>query len=93
MWHAVLLHKLKMFVTSGLVSGLTSFFLSNRQLCVVLDGTTLQEYPVNGGVSQGSIHDHTLFLLYINYLTVDIICNIAIYVDNSVIRHLIYGIN
>ena len=30
-------------------------FLSNRRLRVVLDGTSLQEYPVNAGVPQGAI--------------------------------------
>ena len=29
-------------------------FLSNRRLRVVLDGTSLQEYPVNAGVPQGA---------------------------------------
>ena len=57
------------------------FFLSNRQFCVVLDGKSSQEYPVNAGVPQGSILGPTLFLLYINDLTDDVICNIAIYAD------------
>ena len=30
-------------------------FLSNRRLRVVLDGTSLQEYPVNAGVPQCAI--------------------------------------
>ena len=63
--------------------GPISSFLSNRQLEVVLDGKSLQEYPVNAGVPQGSILGPTLFLLYINDLLDDVICNIAISADDT----------
>ena len=77
--HAGLLHELKSNGNSGQIFGVISSFLSNRWLRVVLDGKFSQEYPVNAGVSQGSIHGLTLFLLYINDLPDDVICNIAIY--------------
>ena len=47
------------------------------------DGKSSQDYPVNAGVPQTSILGATLFLLYINDLTDDIICNIAIYADDT----------
>ena len=42
-----------------------------------------QEYPLNTGVPQVSILVPTLFLLYLNDLPDDFICNIGIYADNT----------
>ena len=47
---------------------------------MVLDGEYLEEYPINAGGPQGSILGPILFLLYIHD---DVICNIAIYADDT----------
>ena len=82
-WHAGLLHKLKSYGISGQIFGLISSFLSNRRLRVVLDGKSSQEYPVNVGVFQDSILGPTLFLQYINDPPDDVMCDIAIYADDT----------
>ena len=82
-WHAGLLHKLRSYGVSSQIFGLISSFLSNRRLRVVPDGKSSQEYPANVGVPQGSILGPILFLLYINDLLDDVICDIAIYADDT----------
>ena len=97
-WHAGLLQKLKSYGISSQLFRLISSFLSNRRLQVILDGKSSQEYPVNARVAQGFILGPTFFLLYINDLPDDVICNIAINADDAtlysnMIRHLICGNN
>ena len=75
-WYAGLLHKPKSYATSGQIFGLISSFLSSQQLRVVLNEKSSQEYTLNVGVS-------TFFLLYINDLPDDVICNICIYADDT----------
>ena len=82
-WHAGLLHKLRFYGILCQILGLMSSFLSNRRLRVVLNGKSSQEYSVNAGFPQGSILGPTLFLLYINDLPDDVICDIAIYADDT----------
>ena len=81
-WYAGLLHNLESYGISGQIFGLISANRSNRRLRVVLDGKSLQEYPVNAGVPEGSILGPTFFVLYINDLP-DVISNIAICADDT----------
>ena len=52
---------------------------------MVLDGRFSQEYLVHAGVLQGFILGHTLLLLYINDLPDDVVCDIAIYADDTTV--------
>ena len=67
------------------IFGLVSSFLSNRRLRVILDGKSSQEYLVNAGVPQGSILGPPLLLvlLWNNDLPDDVICDTAIYADDT----------
>ena len=67
----------------GQIFGLLSSFLSNRGLWVVLNWKFSKECPVNAGAPRGTLLRPTRLLLYINDLPDDIICNIAIYADDT----------
>ena len=73
----------KCYGISGQIFGLISPFLSNRRVGMVLDGKSSQEYLINARVPQGSILGPTFFLLYINHLPHDVICDIAIYAGDT----------
>ena len=82
-WHAGLLQKPRSWGISSQMFGLISSFLSSGWLRVVLDGKSSQGFPVSARVPQGLILGPTLFLLYINDLPDDVICNIAVYDDDT----------
>ena len=82
-WHAGPVHKLKSYGISSQIFGLISSLIRNIRLRVVMDGKSSKKYQVNAGVPQGSILGPALFLLYINYLPDDVICNIGIYADDT----------
>ena len=50
---------------------------------MVLDEKSSQEYPLNAGVPKVFILGPILFLLHINDLSDTVICNIAIYTDDT----------
>ena len=50
---------------------------------MVLCGKSPQKYPDNAGLFYGSILDTKLFLLCINYLPDDILCNSANKADDA----------
>ena len=59
------------------------FISSVRQLCVLLWGKSLQKFHVNPRVLEDSVLRPTFFLLYINDILDGVICNGAIYGDDT----------
>ena len=79
--HVGHLHRLNYCGISGRLFGVISYFFSNRRFLIVLVAKFSQDYPLNAGVPQGSILGPTNFLLYINDLPDDVLCNI--YADDT----------
>ena len=92
-WHAGLLHNLKFYGISGQIFGLISF-LSNRQLRVVMDGKSSQEYPVMLEFLKApflALHFSLYMLMtFLVMLSVILLSMLMILLSTlSVIRHLI----
>ena len=62
-WNYGFLDKRRSYGISGQKFRLISSFFNNRQLKVVLDRKSSQDYPVKSEVSQGSILGPTFFIL------------------------------
>ena len=94
--HAGLLHKRKSYGISGQILDLISSFLINRQLWVVLDGKSSQEYPVNAVVPWTwrlylSYYTLITFLMMLYVIVLSMLMILLSIL--SVIRHLICGNN
>ena len=97
-WHAGLLHKLRSYEISGQIFGLISSFFSNRQLRVVLDGKTSQEFQLKLEILKGSF-----LVLHFSYYTImNLLMMLSVILLSmlmillltlNMIRHLIYDIN
>ncbi len=84
-WHKSLLSKLPSF---GFYPSLYSFIsssLTGRSVSAVVDGHCSSPKPINSGVPQGSVLSPTLFLLFINDLSVTK-CPIHSYAHDSTLH-------
>jgi len=87
--HDILKQKLKRMGISGLANDILLACLSNREICVDVNGTLSDKLPQNYGIPQGSVLGPLLFNLAIN----DIVsitdnckgCHINLYADDMVL--------
>ncbi len=84
-WHKSLLSKLPSFGFYPSLCSFISSFLLGRSTSAVVDGHCSSSKPINRGVPQGSVLLPTLFLLFINDLSVTN-CPIHSYVDDSTLH-------
>ena len=82
-WHRGLLHKLKAYGFTGNFLHLISSFLSDRHLQVILDGQISKLHGINAGVPQGSLLGPLLFIIFINDLPDNLLCDVTIYADDT----------
>ncbi len=64
-----------------------SSFISGRSISAVVDGHCSSPKPINSGIPQGSVLSPTLFLLFINDLSLSN-CSIHSYADDSTLHFL-----
>ena len=80
-WHKGLIYKLKQNGILGKLLNLITDFLSNRKQRVVLNGKYSSWTNTEAEVLQGSILGPLFFLMYINYLSDNLITNPKLFAD------------
>ena len=78
--HSILLDKL---ICMGIESDWFWSYLSHRKQCVQIAGSNSSFLDTTCGVPQGSILGPTLFLCYVNDMSVSLNCRLALYADDS----------
>lgn len=88
-WHKGLLHKLNKYGVEGPLLKWFSDYLSERQQRVTIEGKSSNWGLINAGVPQGSTLGPLLFLVYINDITENIIGNIRLFADDTILFNVV----
>ena len=78
---------------SGELLHILSDFLSNRKQRVVLNGQNSLWTNGHAGVTQGSILDPLLFLIYINDLSDNLTSNAKFFADDASLFSVVHNVN
>ena len=83
LWHEGLIFKLRQYGVTGQLLSLICNFLADRKQRTVLNGKASDWGKISAGVPQGSILGPLSFLVYINDLTDNLICNVKLFTDDT----------
>ena len=81
----ILIHKLKYYGITGLISSWIESFLAERTQQVVINGSACKPIQVTSGVPQGTVLGPLLFLLYINDLPNNLTLNVRLFADDCLL--------
>lgn len=87
--HKLLLTKLENYGIRGKLLTWTSNFLTQRQMCVIVDGEKSRHVPVDSGVPQGTVLGPLLFLCHINDLPEQVKSHIRLFADDCLLYRAI----
>ena len=92
-WHDGVIFKLERNGMSGELLNILIDFLSNTNQRVLFNGEVSAWISVNAGVSQGSISEPLLFLIYINDLSNNLPSNVKLFADNTSLFSVTHDVN
>lgn len=82
-WHRGLIFKLKQFGLGNIVVDWMDSYLSGRSQQVTINGVSSDPINISAGVPQGSILGPLLFLIYINDLVENLVCDPHLFADDT----------
>ena len=82
--HQLLKSKLHGYGVNKNILNWVDSFLSNRQQCVVVNGTTSSKEAVRSGVPQGTVLGPILFLIHINDINENVSSEARLFADDCV---------
>lgn len=91
--HRILLRKLNQFPINNCIKAWIYSFLTNRTQIVCINGTQSRPIHPTSSVPQGCVLSTLLFSLFINDLSVDLLCHILLFADDVKIFMKIKSIN
>ena len=92
-WHDGVIFKLERNGMSGELLNILIDFLSNMNQRVLFNGEVSAWISVNAGVSQGSISEPLLFLIYINDLSNNLPSNVKLFADDTSLFSVTHDVN